>query len=121
MTTPPPVPSAADTGAGAAVVGGSTGGSGTSIKRRHSRGRSITSRAEMMPSSRPNSAKARTEGGPSPWSDVSQSTSSPPGHDGHTREGQVSQNWIYTFCTITYISSSYVHQHTNVYLLTTNS
>ena len=93
MTTPPPVlpPStAADSGASASVVAGNVGGSGTSIKRRHSRGRSITSRAEMMSSSRPGSAKTRVEdAGPTPWSEPTLPTS-PPTHDTHMREGHVS-------------------------------
>ena len=93
VTTPPPVPpppAAADSGASASVVAGTVGGSGTSIKRRHSRGRSITSRAEMMSSSRPGSAKTRVEGaGPTPWSEPTQ-PSSPPAHDTHMREGHVS-------------------------------
>ena len=94
MITPPPGPpspsATADSGASATVVAGNVGGSGTSIKRRHSRGRSITSRAEMMSSSRPGSAKARVEGpGPTPWSEPTQPTS-PPTHDTHMREGHVS-------------------------------
>ena len=84
MTTPPPPPpAAADTGAGASVV---SGGSGTSIKRRHSRGRSITSRSDMVPS-RPSSAKTKVEGA-TPWSDHTQ-TVSPAAHEVHTREAQV--------------------------------
>ena len=101
VTTPlsvPPPPAAADTGAGASIVAGNIGGSGTSIKRRHSRGHSITSRAEMMSSSRPGSAKTRVEGGgPTPWSEPTQ-PSSPPTHDTRMREGHVS--WYDSFtCT----------------------
>lgn len=100
VTTPPPVlppATAADSGATATVVAGSVGGSGTSIKRRHSRGRSITSRAEMMSSSRPGSAKARAEGpGPTPWSEPTQPTS-PPTHDTHMREGHVSWHRVYVY------------------------
>lgn len=76
MSTPPPAPLPSTTNAGAGASVG-TGGSGASIKRRHSRGRSITSRAEMM-SARPNSAKARVDGG-STSSDHSRPTS--PVHD----------------------------------------
>ena len=122
MTTPPPPTSPVDSGDGASVVGGTVGGNGTSNKRRHSRGRSITSRAEMMSSSsRPSSAKTpRPEGGvpSSPWSDQSQVATSPPGHDRHSKETHVSSlNLLTKLASVSALRRVFISLlHVNSYL-----